>query len=440
MLSVGVVRTERFQRLFKEGSWIVIGQVAAVLGALFGVRLITELLDPAAYGELALGMTMATLVNQTILGPIGNGVTRFYAPAVEQNAGGGYFKAARQLLLLATGLIVLLIFLVVAALVAIGRNDWIAITIAAFSLAILQGHNSILNGIQNAARQRSIVALHQGIDSWIRFLIAAGLMLWLGATSAVAMSGYALSSILVLGSQFVFFRSRIHKNFIATNKSNEWRDHIWQYSWPFATWGIFTWLQIASDRWALELFSTTHNVGYYAVLFQLGYYPISMATSMASQFLAPIFFQRVGDARDSKRNANVGNLGWRLTLLALSMTSVAFVLALLFHKQIFQLLVAKEYAQASSLLPWIVLAGGIFAAGQTISLNLMSQLKTRSMISVKIITASIGILLNFAGAYFFGIEGVVFASILFSFLYFCWMAAIAKRSQQAAQPAGQILN
>ena len=60
-------RTARFRRLSIEGSWIVIGQGAAVAGSLVGVRLMTGLLAPAAYGELALGMTAATLVNQAIL-------------------------------------------------------------------------------------------------------------------------------------------------------------------------------------------------------------------------------------------------------------------------------------------------------------------------------------------------------------------------------------
>ena len=55
---------ERFRRLSKEGAWIVLGQAIAVLGALASVRLLTELLDPAAYGELALGMTVASLADR----------------------------------------------------------------------------------------------------------------------------------------------------------------------------------------------------------------------------------------------------------------------------------------------------------------------------------------------------------------------------------------
>ena len=67
-----------------EGIWVAIGQITAIAGALAGMRLITEILNPAAYGELALGLTMANLANQTIMGPLGNGISRYYAPAVQK--------------------------------------------------------------------------------------------------------------------------------------------------------------------------------------------------------------------------------------------------------------------------------------------------------------------------------------------------------------------
>ena len=424
-----LLRSERFSRLSKEGFWVVLGQAMAVVGSLVGVRLLTGLLNPAAYGELALGMTVATLVFQTVLGPLGNGVTRFYAPAVEHSDLGGYLNAVRRLVLLATGIIVLMILLTVVGLLIARRTEWIAIAIAALVFAILSGYNSILNGIQNAARQRSIVALHQGMESWARFLVAVGLLLWLGATSTVAMIGYAMGVILVLGSQYVFFCKIVPKNLTKADKENSWQKQIWKYSWPFATWGVFYWAQSASDRWALKLFSTTQEVGRYAVLFQLGYYPISMVTGMAIQLLAPIFYQRAGDANDSQRNANVSNLSWRLTSFALGVTGAAFLLTFLFHTQIFQVFVTKEYASVSHLLPWMLLAGGVFAAGQTITLNLMSQMKTRTMIVAKVITALFGVLLNFVGAYLLGIEGIVFASVLFSVLFSVWMVILLIRQR-----------
>lgn len=421
-----LITSKRLQRLGREAMWITVGQVASVIGSLVGVRVLTELLDPSAYGELALGMTLATMVNQIILGPLGSGVTRFYAPSEEKSDLGSYLSAVRHLVSQATGIIILLMLTASAGLLIAGHVQWATITAAALVFGILDGYNSILNGIQTAARQRSVVALHSGMVPWVRFLVATSLILWLSATSAIVLVGYSIATILVLGSQIVFFRKTISINADVAKTDKIWRKEIWKYSWPMTVFGIFTWMQLTSDRWALELFSTTQELGWYAVLFQLGYYPISLATATLTQFLAPIFYQRAGDASDARRNAGVTNLSWRLTGFVLGLTAVGFLIALLFHTQIFSLVVTDAYAPVSGLLPWMILAGGVFAAGQTISLNLMSQMKTLTLMTAKITTALMGVTLNFVGAYLYGITGVVMATVLFSISYFLWMAIVQK--------------
>ena len=405
----------------------MLGHAGAITGAIVGVRLLTGLLSPAAYGELALGMTVATLVQQVIFGPLGNGVMRFYAPAVEQGDLGGYLSVVRRLMLSTTGIILLSSLFAIAGLLIAGRKEWIPLaTIAAF-FALVSGYNSTLSGIQNAARQRSVVALHQGMESWTRFLLAAGLLLWLGATSWIAMSGYAVAVILVLGSQYFWFRRTVSGQTTRSAEARSWQAQIWKYSWPFSIFGIFTWAQLASDRWALGFFATTKQVGLYAVLFQLGYYPISIATGMVMQFLAPIFYQRAGDTSDRQRNAEVYKLSWRLTWLILSGTAASFLVVLLFHAQIFRILVASEYSGVSHLLPWVMLGGGVFAAGQALALNLMSLLKTRAMIAAKVVTALFGVGFNCAGAYWYGTTGIVMAGTLFAVFYALWMAVLSRR-------------
>jgi len=423
---VNVFRSERFHRLFKEGFWIVFGQAMAVLGSLVGVRLFTELLEPAAYGELAIGLTAATLINQTVLGPLGNGIIRFYAPAKERGDLGSYLAESRSLILRATGVVTVIMISVVGGLLIARQTDWIVIAIAALAFALLSGYNSILSGIQNAARQRAVVAFHQGLESWIRFICAATLMSWLGATSTIAITGYILALTAVLSSQYFFFRKTIPLSSNPRVDKKYWGLEIWKFSWPISLFGVFTWAQLASDRWSLGFFSTMQEVGLYAVLFQLGFYPIALANGMITQFLAPIFYQRAGDASDNQRNANVSNLSWQLTRLSLLATGVAFLATFLLHTQLFGLLVAKEYSRISYLLPWIILAGGIFSAGESMSLNLMSQMKTQYLIKAKIGTALMGIVFNVAGGYLSGSAGIVTANILFSAIYFTWMVILSK--------------
>ena len=54
-------------------------------------------------------------------------------------------------------------------------------------------------------------------------------------------------------------------------------------------------------------------------------------------------------------------------------------------------------------------------------------MKTQLLIAPKLITALLGVVLYFAGAYWYGITGIVIAGLLFSASYFLWMAALAKR-------------
>jgi O-antigen/teichoic acid export membrane protein len=214
--------------------------------------------------------------------------------------------------------------------------------------------------------------------------------------------------------------------FIKAGPDRDWQIHIWKFSWPISVFGMFTFAQTVSDRWALGFFTTTQDVGLYAVLFQLGYYPMSIASGMVVQLLAPIFYQRAGDASDSHRNADVNSLSWRVTLFTLGVTVMACLIAFLFHEQIFRLFVARQYTTVSHLLPWILLAGGLFAAGQTMALNLQSQMKTRVMMKAKIITALLGVVFNLVGAYWYGTRGIVIAGVLFSLSYFLWMVVLSQ--------------
>lgn len=422
-----VIASPRFHRLVKEGGWIVAGQVASVLAALVLVRVLTEHLEPVQFGQLALGLTVAGLVNQVVMGGVGAGIGRFYSIAAEKQDLGGYLHAIRYFLAYATAAVVAIGLTLMASLYWLDYSQWIGLAAAALVFSVLSGYNSTLSGIQNAARQRAIVAFHGGLDAWLKILLAVGVVLWLGASGTAVVIGYACSSLLITVSQLIFLRRTIPQQHTPIQNRQPWMPQIWAYSLPFATWGAFTWMQQVSDRWALQAFASTSDVGQYAVLFQLGFTPIALITGMAISFWGPILYQRSGAATDHARNANVHRLGWRMTHLSLMVTLLGFVITFALHEWLFNLLVASEYRGSSHLLPWIVLAGGIFAAAQMLALKLMSEMKSSAMTTAKIVTALIGVLLNVIGATLAGMQGVIGALVAFCCIYFVWMAVLASR-------------
>lgn len=420
----------RIQRLAKEGGWIVVGQVASVLGMLVLVRMLTEYLSPAQYGELALGLTAAGLVNQVVLGGLNVGIGRFYSIAAEKNDLNGYLHASRQLLGYATAAVIAIATVLLIGLAWLGYSQWMGLAATALAFSVLSGYNASLSGIQNAARQRAIVAFHGGLDAWLKILLAMGVMFWLGSSSTAVVLGYALSSLLVTGSQLVLLKQAIPHAEPKESSSN-WRKQIWAYSWSFSIFGFFTWLHLASDRWALQSFSSTEQVGLYAVVFQLGYMPIVMTMGMVSAFLGPILYQRTGAATNSARNNDVHRMSWRITQTCFTLTALVFVFTILLHEWIFKILVAAEYQSFSYLLPWMILAGGVFAAGELLGLKLIAELRPADMMTTKIVTSVFGISLNICGASLWGMKGVVTAQVVFSAVYYLWMALLARHPKPA---------
>ena len=132
----------RMRRLAKEGSWIVIGQIAAVAGGVVLVRVLTEYLDPLQYGRLALGLTLAGLVNQVIMGGITVGITRFYSIAADKHELRGYLRDARRLLGFATLTVAVLGLLLLAGLHEGGYSDWMGLAAAALALSVISGYNA----------------------------------------------------------------------------------------------------------------------------------------------------------------------------------------------------------------------------------------------------------------------------------------------------------
>lgn len=418
----------RFRRLAQEGSWIILGQIVSVLASLVLVRVLTEKLSPVEYGQLSLGLTVAGLVNQVVMGGITAGIGRFYSIAAEKQDLGGYLHATRRLMLYATMAVVVISMLVFIGLLWLGYSNWIALAASALFFSVFSAFNSILSGIQNAARQRAIVALHGSLDSWLKIAFALVVMFWLGNSSTAVVIGYACSSVLITLSQLFFLFITISDQKLQTSANHQWLQQMWDYSLPFSTWGVFTWMQQVSDRWALQTFASTNAVGNYVVLYQLGYTPILLATGLIMSFLAPILYQRSGDTTNNVRNSEVHRLSWRITQLSLLLTLFGVTLAFFLHEWLFNLLVAKEYRGISHFFPWVVLAGGLFAAGQMLSLKLMSEMKSSSLTIVKIFVALIGIGCNLLGASYAGVQGVVGALVVFSVIYFSWMSIIARNT------------
>jgi O-antigen/teichoic acid export membrane protein len=413
------------------------GQAISILASIFGIRLLTQALNPHQYGELSLALTITMLSQQLFFGPYGGAFARYYASSKEKNELAAFFIAVNRIGY-RSGFITLLIGLIVClAIIVFKLNTYLSLAIFIIIFALISGWNTILDQLQNAARHRVIVAWHQAIGQLLKYLFAFGICTLLISSSSNAMIGYALSASLILLSQSFFYFTKLNrhdenaqKDIGVQQSSKIWSRYFSSYASPFILWGLFTWIQMSSDRWALEFFSSTNDVGFYTVLYQLGYYPITLLTSVVLQFITPILFERIGDGSDINRLNKTQKITRSLTMISLVLTFLISFLLYFTHSPIIKLLSTANYWHISSYLPYMVLSGGLFATGQISALVLLNSQKPHALLMPKIATAMIGTALNFFCAYFAGLKGVVISNIVFSVIYFGWVFVLAENENK----------
>jgi O-antigen/teichoic acid export membrane protein len=418
----------RLKHLAKEGNWLIISQVGTVLSALILIRYLTEYLSLAEYGKLILSLTLATFFNSVVSNCLSMSIMRFYSIAAEENSKKNYLSSVFQLLRKATISIFLCTTAIIIILNILNQSEWIWLTVLVAILSILDGYNVAFLSLQNAARQRiaySILNLTNHILK-IPFSLVAIVMLGNKATSIV----FAYIIVLILVNSFQIFLLQKNSNQNQNQNQNQsisyYSDNMLKFSLSFSFIGLFTWLHSASDRWLLQLFSTTADVALYNVVYQLGFAPIGMATGLITSFIAPILYQRVGAAKDKDRNDSAKKIVWYMALAGVFTTAIAFCITFVFHTPIFSILVAKEYQYISYLLPWVILSGGLFATGQVLALKLMSEMNLKALIRIKIATAVLGILFNLVGVQY-GLQGVSVGLLAYSLIYFVWMFFLFKK-------------
>ena len=210
----------------REAVLVFGGQLLAVVGTFASVRVLTELIPPGVYGELALALTATVLLNQTVFGPLTNGAMRFYATAVEKGSVPAFLSATWRLARLGIAVTAALFVTAAIGLVVLGYGALSLLILAVLAYTVTTGISSILTGIQNAARQRAVVALHQSLDSWVKVLITGALLVTFGVSSSTAMLGFAAAAALVLGSQYLFYRRLVGRSQHQASVEETWSREI----------------------------------------------------------------------------------------------------------------------------------------------------------------------------------------------------------------------
>ena len=428
------MESKKFFNVFKEFSWIGIGQIITIIGALFGVRILTSFLSPDQYGELALGMTVGTCIYTIFLGPISNGISRYYSLANRKNDTLNYLKAIKKIIFLICLLIFILFIISLLIYVSTGYSKWLWFLIASLIFGLFSSFSDIFNGIQNSTRNRSVVAFYKSLSTWLRFILAAIFMSFFGISSTSAMFGQASSMVLIFILQLYFFKYQLKKKeyLKPLNKKSQlaWQSLISSFSWPYTSWAVLSWLSKSADKWGLELFSGNEAVGFFAILYQLGFYPMSLIIALITSYLTPIYYDQAGDGKNKLKLRNLYSFGFRTFYIIFLILLIPVIISFNYHEIIFKLFVDLQYHSVSYLLGPMMLSALINQSTNLISLLIAANNNIKSLIIPNNVSHFLGIIAYFLGAYYGGLNGIIIASLINSSLFLIWYIILVNRQNK----------
>jgi O-antigen/teichoic acid export membrane protein len=88
------------------------------------------------------------------------------------------------------------------------------------------------------------------------------------------------------------------------------------------------------------------------------------------------------------------------------------------HPFIIPLLASEKYINYSFYLPYFIAAASLFAAGEIYAIKMQAKMLSLRLSYIKLFMGFLGIGMNFIGAYYMGIGGVVASLLLFCTINF----------------------
>ncbi len=423
-----------------EIGWVILGQLSAFSGGIFGIKVLTSVMGPEGYGQLALGMTIAGALNTFAYGPIGQAVLRFFSVYRERGELGVYFfllKKAHAVLIFFFSLVIC--FAGVLTRILAG-HEWALIAIFASIFGVISGINSSFLSLQAAVRQRKVVALHQGADFWLRPLLAVAAIYLLADRAYVALMGYILGTFFVTISQSVFaFRNselKEHWN-CAVPTREKVKSSFYElsaYVKPFVLWAGIAAVSSYADRWILQGLFGEREVGIYVAIYQIANAPIALVLGVINQLMIPIIYERAGAMASPAQAESSGRLLYRTIAIYGFVIFPIIVVAYFWSDPIIKVLTSSDFAIHHQVL-WVVMLGiSIFWIGQLLTITAECHNKPIVSFGPKLLHGVVFVLLAYLMARKLNLLGMGLALCGSSVLYVVSVVAVNRKLKNSILP------
>ena len=422
-------------RIVGEASWALLGQVGSGIVLLLGTRVLTELVTPEVFGQVALMVGIVALGVNNFSSPFVSAGIRLLPETIQKNQRGDLTRILRGLISRSVALAIVLMAIGGVAYGYVSENKpWLFVASGLLLVATVRRDFGVQ--LLSGERRQREASLWQTSDSILRPVMAISLVLWGGGDAVLILLGYTLASFVANTMWFKVHRVDAKETTIHRSLGyRSLRKEVLAYAWPLIPLELVGWLNTLGDRYVIAYLMTAAEVGIYAAAYTLINEAFNRSSMVLLRTFQPVYFNHF--SRDQSEPARKVFRIWLICVIAVGFGGV---LALVLLKGwVSELLLAEAYQSAAVLMPIIGMGCALQATGIVLAQPLYARKRTRLVLRGRVVGAicaaiSIPIMVKWQGLMgaaiaapiYFGTEALVVALIAKPWLE--WLPIVHQKS------------
>lgn len=373
--------------LFKDMLGYLPAQIIPGIAAIIFLPIITRLFSPEEYGIYTLVLATASVL-AVVSGWLNMAVIRFYPASKEDDNLKEFFSSIYIWLAISVFILASCFFLVTFVLKnSLSTTLYNAMLVGVLLYIAL----AVFSVIQNTLRAQRMINWYTVSSIW-KSLSGIGLGILLIIALNQGVNGLLWGSVLGMAAAIplLWIISTREVRFGIKDFSLKLSKDMAKYSFPLMVGNLAAWILSLTDRYIIEIYRGSFEVGLYSISYRLSEFSILLATSLFTLAFNPLSII-IWEGQGEKKGRIFLERGTRLYIvLCLPIVVVLSVL----QKPVVGILSTQEYWPGAVILPWVT--SGLFFLGLSERFGAGLSFKKRTVPSMLCIFAAalINIVLN----------------------------------------------
>lgn len=329
-------------------------QVVPGIVGFVSIPIITRLFLPQEYGNYSLVMA-TVMVLTTLLGWLTMSIIRFY-PAYERDKKLDYFFGSIINLTFITIFALVLIFIIFLLSIKtyLSSNLYLLMFIGVGIFIV----TAIFNVLQHILRSKRQVGFYSGFAIW-KSVSGLALGLILIVLCKFGIEGLLLGIILGVGIILpLLWKNSVGKASIKNLKVNlTFAKEMAKYSFPLVVGNLAAWVLSLSDRYVIELFRSSQEVGVYSASYNISNHSVMLITTLFMLASGPILM----DIGEKKGIAKCKEFSTKVTRYYLMLCIPSVIGLCVLSKPIMDIMTGEQYFEGYNIFPFVT--SGILLLG-----------------------------------------------------------------------------